>query len=418
MHGFVPEARRSLDEAAAFLDAALEGRAHERVFDVLIVGAGLSGVGMACHLQAPRAVGALRHPGSARRHRRHLGSVPLSRRALGFRHVHARLFVPALDGGESDRRRPVDPRLCPSDRRRPWRRQEHSIQHESRLRVLGFGKTRDGRSRPSGPANGGAYVARFPAVCAGYYRYDRGHFPEFPGIESFAGRVVQPQFWPADLDYSGKRVLVIGSGATAVTIVPEMAKTAAGVTMLQRSPTYMAARPSEDAFANALRAALPAGLAYELTRLRNVRSRWILPVGPQISGAGEGSGSSAWRAKRLGPQPDIADFTPRYAPWDQRLCLVPDADFFQAVRDGPRSRRHRYDRDVHADGVRTASGRSLDADIVVVATGLELNLLGDVSFEVDGERIDLAAGASTKAACTRARPTSSRCLATPTRLGR
>ncbi len=145
---------------------------------------------------------------------------------------------------------------------------------------------------------------------------------------------MHPQFWPDDLDYSGKRVLVIGSGATAVTIVPEMAKTAANVTMLQRSPTYMAARPSEDALANALSAKLPARLAYGLTRLRNVAlSMHLYRLFRKYPDKAKARLLELAGAE-LGPQVDLADFTPRYNAWDQRLCLVPDADFFHAVRDG------------------------------------------------------------------------------------
>ena len=228
-------------------------------------------------------------------------------------------------------------------------------------------------------------------MCSGYYRYDRGHFPEFAGLSEFGGRVVHPQFWPEDLDLAGKRVVVIGSGATAVTIVPEVAKVAAETTMLQRSPTYMAARPSRDALAERLAAKLPARLAYGLTRAKNVGLgmffyNWMRKY-PE-----KGKARLLGMARaHLGPDADLTHFTPRYAPWDQRLCLVPDADFFRTVRDG----RARVVTDeietFTAEGVRTRSGQVLPADVVVVATGLELNLLGDVAFDLDGERIDFSA---------------------------
>ncbi len=390
MHGFVPEARRSIDEAAAFLRESLEGAAAvSEVLDVLIVGAGLSGVGMACHLQR-------RCPWSRY-------AILEARGAIGgtwdlFRYPGVRSDSDMFTLGYAFR---------------PWTQSKSIADGPSILgyvretaaeygvdRHIAFETKVVSASWDSGRAQwrveaerGGervSYAARFLSICAGYYRYDRGYFPEFPGLADFAGRLVHPQFWPEDLDYAGKRVLVIGSGATAVTIVPEIAKTAAGVTMLQRSPTYMFARPSEDAFANGLRAALPAGFAYKLTRLRNVlQAMYFYRLFRKYPEKAK-RGLIALARAELGPDADPADFTPRYNVWDQRLCLVPDADLFHAVRDGRAKVVTDEIETFTAGGVRTRSGRALEADIVVVATGLEVNVLGDVAFDVDGAPVDFA----------------------------
>lgn len=228
-------------------------------------------------------------------------------------------------------------------------------------------------------------------MCSGYYDYAQGYDPEFAGRAEFRGRILHPQFWPEDLDYRGKRIVVIGSGATAVTIVPEMAKEAAQVVMLQRSPTYMVSRPSEDAIANRLRKALPAKLAYDVVRWKNVllqllffqlaRKRPDKIKEKLIEEVG----------KLLPPGYDVGThFTPRYNPWDQRLCLVPDADMFDAVSSGRASVvTGEIDR-FTATGIRLKSGEEIEADIVVTATGLKLQLLSDVRFEVDGEHHDLS----------------------------
>ena len=234
-------------------------------------------------------------------------------------------------------------------------------------------------------------TCNFLAMCAGYYNYAQGHTPAFAGAEDFAGQIVHPQFWPETLDYSGKRVVVIGSGATAVTLVPEMAKRAAHVTMLQRSPTYVVSRPAEDAVANWLRARLPSKLAYGMTRWKNVlwgmfffrmARRRPAKVKERILGMVR---------EHLGPDYDVAThFTPRYNPWDQRMCLVPDADLFEAIKAGSASvETATIDRFTPA-GIRLSSGKELPADVIVTATGLELQLLSGVAFSLDGRPIDLA----------------------------
>lgn len=233
------------------------------------------------------------------------------------------------------------------------------------------------------------FTCSFLFMCSGYYDYAEGHRPVWPGEAAFKGRIVHPQFWPEDLDYSGKRVVVIGSGATAVTLVPEMAKTAAHVTMLQRSPTYVVSRPAEDAMANWLRARLPAMLAYRIVRWKNVLLSMLF-----FNLARKRPGPTKQRLvamvrEALGPDYDVEKhFTPRYNPWDQRLCLVPDADLFDSIRSGRASVVTDQIASFVEEGIRLQSGETLPADIVVTATGLKLQLLSGVEFVVDGRPIE------------------------------
>jgi len=234
-------------------------------------------------------------------------------------------------------------------------------------------------------------VARFVVFCTGYYDYDNPHDPGIEGAADFTGQIVHPQFWPEDLDYSGRRVVIIGSGATAVTVVPAMAAGAGHVTMLQRTPTYVLAQPRRDPIANALRKVLPAGPAHRIARSKNITLQWLLyrasrrfPNGMRAllrRGVVAGVGSA-----------EVADqhFAPPYAPWDQRLCIAPDGDLFTAIKDGSASVvTARIDRFV-PEGVRLDDGRVLPADIVVTATGLRLKLLGGVDLRRDGVVVDLA----------------------------
>ena len=229
-------------------------------------------------------------------------------------------------------------------------------------------------------------TARFLYMCSGYYNYGEGHRPTWPGEADFTGQIIHPQFWPDHLDYSGKRVVVIGSGATAVTLVPEMAKRAAHVTMLQRTPTWMVSRPSSDAIANLLRAILPAQTAYNLTRWKNVTmGQWFYRQ--TRTNPGKVRQALLKRLAKLLPADyDLeTHFTPGYNPWDQRLCLVPDADLFQALSAGTASIvTDQIDR-FEAGGIRLASGKLLAADIIVTATGLKLQALGGMQLSVDGQ---------------------------------
>ncbi|MCV7198775.1 flavin-containing monooxygenase [Mycobacterium angelicum] len=228
--------------------------------------------------------------------------------------------------------------------------------------------------------------------CAsGYYRYDEGFTPEFPGRERFTGQVVHPQHWPEDLDYRGKRVVVIGSGATAVTLVPAMAETAGHVTMLQRSPTYIVPVPSEDRIANALPKLVGRDRAFALTRRKNIlKQRVVWRLCQQYPGAARRL-IRHLNAKQLpAGYPVDEHFRPAYNPWDQRLCAVPDADMFRAIRDGRASVvTDRIDTFTET-GIRLQSGEELEADIIVTATGLNLLAFGGIQFSVDGVAVKVS----------------------------
>ncbi|MEU5258881.1 NAD(P)/FAD-dependent oxidoreductase [Amycolatopsis sp. NPDC021455] len=233
-------------------------------------------------------------------------------------------------------------------------------------------------------------TAKFLYVCSGYYDYDSGHTPEFPGLERFGGTVVHPQHWPEDLDYTGKKVVVIGSGATAVTLVPAMTDRAAHVTMLQRSPTYILSMPSEDALANRLRRLLGPRLAYPVARWKNVAVSTLIY---QLSRRRPGVVKALIRkaaAKQLPPGYAVdPHFKPRYQPWDQRLCLVPDGDLFRAIRRGDASVVTDRIASFTEHGLRLQSGAELAADVVVTATGLRLLAFGGMELFVDGDPVKL-----------------------------
>lgn len=241
---------------------------------------------------------------------------------------------------------------------------------------------------PDGPVT---LTCNFLSMCAGYYNYAKAYSPEFEGAESFAGQIVHPQFWPEDLDYSGKRVVVIGSGATAVTLVPTMAKTAAHVTMLQRSPTYIVARPGEDGVANWLRGKLPAKAAYGITRWKNVLMGMLFYRMARKRPAQIKERMIGMVRDHLGPDYDVAThFTPRYNPWDQRVCLVPDGDLFAAINASTASIVTDTIARITSEGIHLDSGKDLPADVIVTATGLELQLTSGVAFSLDGKPIELA----------------------------
>ena len=233
------------------------------------------------------------------------------------------------------------------------------------------------------------YTCGFLYMCSGYYRYDHGYLPAFAGMGDFTGRIVHPQAWPDDLGYSGKRVVVIGSGATAMTLVPEMAKTAAHVTMVQRSPTYVVARPSSDAIADWLRAKLPAKAAYALSRWKNVLFGMyfynLCKRKPEKV--------KAYLLKLVREQLPAGydvekDFTPRYNPWDQRLCLITDGDLFSAIKEGRATVATSAIERFTPKGLQLADGREIEADIIVTATGLELQMLGGATLSVDGQQVE------------------------------
>jgi len=224
----------------------------------------------------------------------------------------------------------------------------------------------------------------------GYFRYDHGHLPEFPGIERFTGTVVHPQAWPEDLDYGGKRVVVIGSGATAATLIPAMAPRAAHVTMLQRSPTYYITLPQQDALANLARRFLSPERAYAWTRRKNVASQAFFYRLSRRRPKLVKRLLVRNVAKQLPEGYDVGrHFTPTYDPWDQRVCLTPGGDLFRAISSGRASVVTDTIDAFTERGIRLTSGEELDADIVVTATGLELLALGGMEVEVDGQPTDV-----------------------------
>lgn len=236
-----------------------------------------------------------------------------------------------------------------------------------------------------GPAT---YVAGFLYMGSGYYDYDQGHDPQIPGIDKFAGDVIHPQFWPKDYDYAGKRIVVIGSGATAVTIVPSVADKAAHVTMLQRTPTWYFVRDARDRFGNLLRKLLGEELAYRFIRFKNVR---LQNVGfKRARSKPDKVGEALLKPIRedLGDKFRPEDFAVPYNPWEQRLCLVPDNDLFEAVKAGKAEMVTDEIDTVTATAIRLKSGRTIDADVIVTATGLKLAVAGKVAFSVDGAPVD------------------------------
>ena len=234
------------------------------------------------------------------------------------------------------------------------------------------------------------FTCNFLFGCTGYYDYAGGYTPEFAGVANFKGRIVHPQQWPEDLDYKDRRVVVIGSGSTAVTVIPVIAQTAAHVTMLQRSPTYIVSRPTDDALAKSLRRYLPTGIAYSIARWYYVLfGLYFFNLSRRKPDAVKQWIVSQAQAQ-LGADYDVkTHFTPRYNPWDQRLCLAPDADFFKAIKAGKADVVTDQITTFTETGIRLQSGRELTADIVVTATGLKLQLLGGIQILVDGRPVRL-----------------------------
>jgi len=352
-------------------------------FDVLIIGAGLSGIGAAWRLRQER-------PGTTY-------AILEARDAIGgtwdlFRYPGVR--------SDSDM-------FTLSYPFRPWRGAE-SMASGAEIRDYIRETADDGAITPHirfgsrvlsaewsadrwtvRLATGEAMTCTFLYACAGYYDYAQGHQPDFPGLAEFTGRFVHPQFWPADLDYTGKRVVIIGSGATAVTLVPAMAETAGHVTMLQRSPSYVAVLPRRDVVADLLRRRLPARAAHRLVRAKNI----LLSLGfYQLARRRPERAKALLRrfALRHLADPAYVDehFTPTYQPWDQRLCVVPGGDLFEAITAGSASVvTDHIDRFV-PEGIRLRSGGTLAADVVVSATGLSLLPLGGIALTVDGQAVE------------------------------
>lgn len=230
------------------------------------------------------------------------------------------------------------------------------------------------------------WQANFVVGCTGYYNYDQGYQPDFPNKEAFKGQFINPQFWPENLDYTGKKVLIIGSGATAITLVPAMVKGGAGhVTMLQRSPTYIATVPSVDFVYEKMRKILPEDVAYKLTRARNIgMQRGIYALAQKQPNILRKLLLKSIEIQLKG-KVDLKHFTPSYNPWDQRLCVVPDGDLFKILRTGKASVETDHIEKITETGVQLKSGKHLDADIIVSATGLEIQILGGIKATIDGK---------------------------------
>jgi monooxygenase len=234
------------------------------------------------------------------------------------------------------------------------------------------------------------FAARFLFMCAGYYDYDQGYTPEFARSADFAGQIVHPQHWPDDLDCRGRNVIVIGSGATAVTIVPVMAAQGAQVTMLQRSPTYMVSRPARDPFARQMRRIFPEKLAYAITRFRNITMQRFAYWAARRHPARMAEKLINMARSELPAAIDVdTHFTPRYGPWEQRLCLIPDSDMFKAIANGTAEIVTDHIDHFTKTGIQLKSGRHIDADIIVTATGLNLVWIGKTALSIDGKSIDL-----------------------------
>ncbi|MEU7949488.1 NAD(P)/FAD-dependent oxidoreductase [Micromonospora taraxaci] len=360
--------------------------------DVLIIGAGLSGIGAACHLtrdcpdktyavlEARDTVGGtwdlFRYPGIR-------SDSDMFTLGYAFKPWTAPKAI--ADGATireyvRETAREYDVQLHIRFRHRVLRAEWHS----ATARWTVYAERAD-------TAETVVLTCSFLFACTGYYRYDEGYTPPLPGVDAYAGRLVHPQHWPDDLDHTGKRVVVIGSGATAVTLVPAMARRAAHVTMLQRSPTYVMALSSRDRLADALRRWLPAKAAYPVVRWKNVL---LSTVTYQLSRRAPGLVRRRLRRVATGRLPVGYDvdrhFSPRYDPWDQRLCVAPDGDLFTAVRQGRASVVTDTVDTFTPDGVRLTSGDVLPADIVVTATGLNLLAVGGLTLRVDGVDVDLA----------------------------
>lgn len=361
----------------------------ENQFDIIIIGAGLSGVGMATHLkkQCPNKTVAILEARAAIGGTWDLFNYP-GIRSDSDMHTLGYQFKPWLGGSLLASGPDIKSYIRTTAEENQIYDQIHFEHKVINMNWL----SNDSQWQLDVETNNGEqkFRAQFILSCAGYYRYSAGFTPNFPNLDKFNGDFIHPQHWPENFDYTNKKVVIIGSGATAVTLVPEMAKKAAKVTMLQRSPTYFISRPNADKFANLLKKILPEMAAYHTARWLNIifqqglyqLTRFFPNLVKTLL-----LSSTKWK---LGKKIDVAKhFTPSYNPWDQRICVIPDNDLFECIKNG--------DADVVTDhidtftenGIALKSGEKIEADIIVSATGLELVMLGEINLQVDGETIDI-----------------------------
>ncbi|MDK9556043.1 NAD(P)/FAD-dependent oxidoreductase [Marinobacter sp. M216] len=361
---------------------------NEQHFDVLIIGAGVSGIGMACHLSREC-------PGKS-------FAILERRQSLGgtwdlFRYPGIRSDSDMFTFGYNFRPWVGGKVLADGASIKQYVQetaQEHDVERHIRYGLAvkaadwsSVDKCWRVTAETEATGETGTYTANFLIGCTGYYNYDHGYKPDFPGEDEFKGQMVHPQHWPEDLDYAGKKIVVIGSGATAITLVPTLAEQAGHVTMLQRSPTYLMPLPSTDKLALGLQKILPDSLAYKLTRARNVAISRFLYLRSRKSPRLMRRMFLGIIKRQLNGEADMRHFTPDYDPWDQRLCVVKDGDLFTALKTGKASIATDHIDRFTETGIRLKSGEELEADIIVPATGLEIQMLGGIKPTVDGQAV-------------------------------
>ena len=360
---------------------------HPEHYDVLIVGAGISGIGMACHLQTEcpdksyailerrEAIGGtwdlFRYPGIR-------SDSDMFSFGFGFRPWKQ---PKVLADGPSIRE-------YVTETAREYNVVD-KIQFGLKITAAEWSSdqarwTLTAEDEASGTTR--HFTCDFLNLCTGYYRYDAGHMPDFPGMDDFKGELIHPQHWPEDMDYAGKKVVVIGSGATAMTLIPAMAGKTGHITMLQRSPSYIISLPTFDNVSQLMQRFLPEDLVFNLARQRNiVLQRLQYKASRKYPKAMRKL--LLWGVRRqLGDAVDMHHFSPSYNPWDERLCAVPSGDLFKVLRSGEASVVTDHIETFTADGIKLKSGKTLEADIIISATGLDMQLMGDMDLSVDGKR--------------------------------